>query len=73
MGEAFRATDIALGREEAIKVLLEAFHNEPERLATWTRLQLPQRRRDREPCRADRGEEPADQAHQQRIDQAEHE
>ena len=37
------------------------------------RLQLPQRRRNRQPRGANRREQPADQSHQQRIDEPQHE
>jgi serine/threonine protein kinase len=37
MGEVWRATDTKLGREVAIKVLPEAFANDPDRMARFTR------------------------------------
>src|SRR5215472_2459308 len=37
MGEVWRATDTKLNREVAIKVLLEAFVADPDRLARFTR------------------------------------
>src|SRR5262245_7593313 len=37
MGEVYRATDTNLGREVAIKVLPEAFPQDPERLARFER------------------------------------
>ena len=38
MGEVYRATDTALGRQVAIKILPEAFASDPERLATNNEL-----------------------------------
>ena len=37
MGEVYRAQDTKLGREVAIKVLPEAFTQDPERLARFER------------------------------------
>ena len=37
MGEVYRATDMNLGRQVAIKVLPEAFANDPERMARFER------------------------------------
>src|SRR5215831_16630574 len=37
MGEVWRATDTKLGREVAIKILPEAFSNDPDRLSRFTR------------------------------------
>src|SRR5688500_4577184 len=37
MGEVYRARDTTLNRDVAIKVLPEAFANDPERLARFTR------------------------------------
>ncbi|MCU1238309.1 MAG: serine/threonine protein kinase, partial [Candidatus Solibacter sp.] len=37
MGEVWRATDTKLGREVAIKILPEAFANDPDRLARFQR------------------------------------
>jgi serine/threonine protein kinase len=37
MGEVYRATDISLGRQVAIKVLPEAFAQDAERLARFER------------------------------------
>jgi eukaryotic-like serine/threonine-protein kinase len=37
MGEVYRARDTALNRDVAIKVLPEAFANDPDRLARSTR------------------------------------
>src|SRR5262245_34331843 len=37
MGEVYRATDINLGRQVAIKVLPEAFAQDPERVARFER------------------------------------
>src|SRR5262250_393027 len=37
MGEVYRATDITLGRQVAIKVLPEAFAQDPERVARFER------------------------------------
>jgi len=37
MGEVYRATDTRLGRDVALKVLLEAFARDPERLARLER------------------------------------
>src|SRR5262245_19721313 len=37
MGEVYRATDINLGRQVAIKVLPEAFSQDPERVARFER------------------------------------
>src|SRR4029079_3019167 len=37
MGEVYRATDTALNRDVAIKVLPELFASDPERLARFTR------------------------------------
>ena len=37
MGEVWRATDTKLGREVAIKVLPQAFANDPDRMARFTR------------------------------------
>jgi len=37
MGEVYRATDTTLGREVAIKVLPEAFAQDPERVARFER------------------------------------
>ena len=37
MGEVYRATDVVLGREVAIKVLPEPFANDPERIARFER------------------------------------
>ncbi len=37
MGEVYRAKDLKLGREVAIKVLPSAFTNDPERVARFER------------------------------------
>src|SRR2546425_7854653 len=37
MGKVYRATDTKLGREVAIKVLPDAFANDPDRMARFTR------------------------------------
>jgi eukaryotic-like serine/threonine-protein kinase len=37
MGEVYRATDVNLGRQVAIKVLPEAFAQDPERIARFER------------------------------------
>ena len=37
MGEVYRATDTTLGCDVAVKVLLEAFAHDPERLARFER------------------------------------
>jgi serine/threonine protein kinase len=37
MGEVFRARDVKLGREVALKILPAAFPADPERLARFTR------------------------------------
>jgi eukaryotic-like serine/threonine-protein kinase len=37
MGEVYRATDVNLGRQVAIKVLPEAFAQDPERVARFER------------------------------------
>ena len=37
MGEVYRATDTKLGRDVAIKILLEAFSADPDRMARFTR------------------------------------
>src|SRR5262244_1778301 len=37
MGEVWRATDTKLGREVAIKILPEAFAEDPDRMARFTR------------------------------------
>ena len=37
MGEVWRATDTKLNRDVAIKILPEAFANDPERIARFTR------------------------------------
>ena len=56
MGEVYRATDMTLGRQVAIKVLPEAFAQDAERLARFERearslaalsLRWKRRRRDR--------------------------
>ena len=52
MGEVFRARDLKLGREVAIKVLPEAFASDPERLVRFQR----------EAHRVARGRIPADEA-----------
>src|SRR5437762_13437383 len=37
MGEVYRATDTKLGRDVAIKILPEAFAQDPDRMARFTR------------------------------------
>ena len=37
MGQVYRATDTKLGRDVALKILLEAFATDPDRLARFQR------------------------------------